>query len=464
MDKPAIKITVLGAGISGLSTAYWLARDGFDITVLEAQSEVGGSMVTERENGFLIDYGSNSGLETTPLVRELVGETGLQKEMVYANEKGNKRYILRKNQLHALPTNPTAFLKTKLFSRRAKLRLLAEPFIGKSEEGYYQSISEFVKRRLGQEFLDYAINPFVAGVFAGDPDTLSVKSAFPKLYRLEELYGGLIKGMIKGAKERKNSGEQSKQSAKMFSFMDGMQTLPKAIARKLGERIMYKCKVEKIAKSENKYKIFYKHDDLPKEIVSDIVLSTIPAYKAASVFGELDNQLCRHLSKIYYPPVKVLFLGFRKESIGRALDGFGFLIPKNENRSFLGAIWSSVIFPQRADSSKAAFTLFIGGARSPELFNGDDESLINRVLKEFKEIMNINEDPLFVREKMWAKAIPQYNLGYIEHERYFEKIERESPGLFLSGNYRSGISVGDCIANSEPVCKRIIDFISKWAV
>ncbi|MDP7077956.1 MAG: protoporphyrinogen oxidase, partial [Desulfobacterales bacterium] len=214
MEKPAIKITVLGAGISGLSTAYWLARDGFDITVLEAQNEAGGSMVTEKKNGFLIDYGSNSGLETTTLVGELVGETGLQKEMVYANETGNKRYILRKKQLHALPTNPIAFLRTKLFSRRAKLRLLAEPFIGKSEEGYYQSISEFVKRRLGREFLDYAINPFVAGVFAGDPDTLSVKSAFPKLYRLEELYGGLIKGMIKGTKERKNIGEQSKQSTK----------------------------------------------------------------------------------------------------------------------------------------------------------------------------------------------------------------------------------------------------------
>ena len=125
MDKSAINITVLGAGISGLSTAYWLMRDGFDITVLEAQNEAGGSMVTEKENGFLIDYGSNSGLETTPLVSELVTETGVQEEMIYANEKGNKRYILRNNRLHALPTNPIAFLRTKLFSRRAKLRLLA---------------------------------------------------------------------------------------------------------------------------------------------------------------------------------------------------------------------------------------------------------------------------------------------------------------------------------------------------
>lgn len=464
MDKPAISITVLGAGISGLSTAYWLARDGFDIIVLEAQNKAGGSMVSEKEDGFLIDYGSNSGLETTPLIGELVGEIGLKQEMVYADEKGNKRYILRNNQLYSLPMNPIAFLKTKLFSGRAKLRLLAEPFIGKSKEGYYQSISQFVQRRLGRELLDYAINPFVAGVFAGDPDTLSVKSAFPKLYGLEELYGGLIKGMIKGAKERKSRSEQSKQNAKMFSFLNGMQSLPSAIARKLGKSVIYNCNVEKIAISKNKYNIFYKQDGRQKKMVSDIVLSTIPAYGAARVFSDLDKKLCRHLSKIYYPPVQVLYLGFAKESIGRDLDGFGFLIPKKEARSFLGAIWSSVIFPKRADSNRAAFTLFIGGARSPELFNGDRKSLINKVLKEFKDIMNINDDPLFVREKMWAMSIPQYALGYIEHENYFEKAEKEFPGLFLSGNYRGGISVGDCIKNSEPVYKRIIDFINKRVV
>ena len=461
MDKRTIKISILGAGISGLSAAYWLARDGFDITVLEAKSEAGGSMITRRESGFLIDYGPNSGLETTPLIRELVSETGLQKEMIYASEEGNKRYILRNNQLHALPTNPVAFLKTQLFSSRAKLRLLAEPFIGRSEDGYRQSISDFVRRRLGQEFLDYAINPFVAGVFAGDPDTLSVKSAFPKLYRLEERYGGLIKGVVKGSKERKKRGEQSKQSAKMFSFINGMQTFPKAIARKLGQRIVYNCRVEKIDASEHKYRIFYKQDDRWGETISDIVLSTIPAYQAVSVFDAYDNRLSRHLRAIYYPPVQVLYLGFRKESIGRELDGFGFLIPKNENKTFLGAVWNSVIFPQRSDKEQAAFTLFIGGARSPELVNGNGESIINQVLKEFMEIMQISQDPLFVKKKIWTKAIPQYNLAHNEHEKYFDTFEREHPGIILSGNYRGGISVGDCIKNSKLVYQRIIDFIDK---
>jgi len=463
MKKKPIKIIILGAGISGLSTAYWLNKDGFDVTVLESKSEPGGSMETRHEKGYLVDYGPNSGLETVPLIGQLVDETGLREEMIYANDKSNNRYILKNDKLYALPMSPQAFLKTKLFSFRAKLRLLAEPFIGKSKDGYYQSISEFVQRRLGREFLDYAINPFVAGIFAGDPSNLSVKSAFPKLYRLEEVYGGLIKGMIKGARERKQRSEQSKQSAKMFSFKTGMQAFPNAISEKLGDKIKYGCDVQKVVKDRSGYKVLYNHDGNTEESSSDIVLCATPAYKAAPIFVEQDKELFKHLNEIYYPPVKVLYLGFKKENIGRDLDGFGFLIPEKENKTFLGAIWSSVIFPRRASDDTAAFTLFIGGARSPELLNSESDKLVHMVIEEFKSIMNIHNEPIFVREKTWSKAIPQYTLGYIEHERYFEKFETMNPGLFLSGNYRGGISIGDCIKNSEMTYKRISAYAESLA-
>jgi oxygen-dependent protoporphyrinogen oxidase len=188
-------------------------------------------------------------------------------------------------------------------------------------------------------------------------------------------------------------------------------------------------------------------------------LCATPAYKAASIFVEQDRGLFNHLNEIYYPPVKVLYLGFRKEKIGRVLDGFGFLIPETENKTFLGAIWSSAIFPKRAIDDKAAFTLFIGGARSPELLNWESEKLVHRVIEEFKNIMNIHDEPIFVREKTWSKAIPQYTLGYIEHERYFEKFETMNQGLFLAGNYRGGISVGDCIKNSEMTYKKITAYV-----
>lgn len=456
------QITVLGAGISGLSTAYWLQKDGYDVRILEAKSEPGGAMETSFENGFLIDFGPNSGLETTLLIRRLVDEVGLSKEMIYASEVSNKRYILRNEQLHPLPMSPLSLIKTKLFSTKGKLRLFGEPFVGKSDDGYYQSIAQFVSRRLGSEFLDYAIDPFVSGVFAGDPHKLSVKSAFPKLYRLEEVYGGLIKGMIKGARERKKRAEESKQSAKMFSFINGMQSFPKAIAQKLNNNILYECRVQSVerrvqsAEFENeKWKVTFEKDGKILEIISDYVLSTIPVHEASKIFSGLDEEFRKHADDIYYPPVMVLYLGFNKKDIGIPLDGFGYLIPSKEKKSFLGAIWSSVIFPNRCSDDKAAFTIFVGGARSHQLFENERKIIIENALSQFKQIMRIEAEPVFQKERMWHKAIPQYNIGYIEHENYFDKFEKENAGIFLGGNFRGGISVGDCIKNSELIVKRV---------
>jgi oxygen-dependent protoporphyrinogen oxidase len=175
----------------------------------------------------------------------------------------------------------------------------------------------------------------------------------------------------------------------------------------------------------------------------------LPAYIASGVFGELDQTLAGRLNSIYYPPVMVLYLGYNKKDIKRKLDGFGFLIPSKEKKHFLGAIWSSSIFPNRSPEDKAAFTLFIGGARSPHLFDTDKSELIKKVLSEFHRIMNIKGEPVLIENKLWQKAIPQYNLGYIEHEKYFEVFEEKHKGIYLRGNYRGGISVGDCIKNSE---------------
>jgi len=450
------KVVILGAGISGLTSAYFLAKEGLDVIVLEKKREVGGSIDTLKEKGFLFDRGPNSGLETTPVLSKIVSDLKLEDDLVYANKEGSKRYILRDNMLHPLPMNPAAFLKTRLFSSKAKTRLFAEPFIGRSKDGYYQSIAEFVKRRLGQEFLDYAINPFVAGVYAGNPEELSVKSSFPKLYELEEKYGGLIVGTIKSIRERRQRAEKSKQSARMFSFADGMQKLPNAIASYLGERVHTFCDVTSIVKNDTGFRIKYNNAGHLKEIDCDILLPTLPAYTAAELFKQWDEKLTEHFNAIYYPPVLALMLGYNKESIRQALDGFGFLVPAKERRSFLGAIWSSVIFPNRTDDNKAAFTLFVGGARDPEIGNIDKELLIKKVRGEFEKIMGITEDPVYIGYKYWAKSIPQYNLGYIEHERYFDEFEKNNPGLYLSGNYRGGISIGDCLKNGELISERIM--------
>ncbi len=222
------KVVVIGAGISGLCVAYWLKKHGVNVVVLERDSRVGGTMKSLREDGWLVELGPNTALETTPLFQQLFNEIGITDKRVYANEAASKRYILRDGILHALPMGPASFLTSKLWTWRGKLRLLKEPFVGRAY--HEESVAEFVRRRLGSEFLDYAINPFVAGVYAGDPEQLSVQAAFPKLYALEEKYGGLVKGLIKGRKERKERDETAKSRARLFSFVDGIQSFPDAFA------------------------------------------------------------------------------------------------------------------------------------------------------------------------------------------------------------------------------------------
>ena len=449
------KVVIMGAGISGLTAAYLLNKEGYDVTVLEKKDAVGGSVESITEKGYMFDRGPNSGLETTPLIEKIVNELGLKDEFIYANRKGNKRYILRESALHPLPMNPISFFKSKLFSTSGKFRLFAEPLIGRSKDGYYQSISDFVKRRLGKEFLDYAINPFVAGVYAGNPEDLSVKSAFPKLYDLEEKYGGLIIGTVKSIRERKNRPEVAKQSAKMFSFLNGMQVFPETIAKALGSKVHLNSEVTSIEKVSTGYKVNYTDNGNPLSVSCNYLVSTLPAYIAAELFCPFNEETAAHLKKVYYPPVLVLYLGYELKDIGRPLDGFGFLIPSKEKKSFLGAIWSSVIFPNRAPEDKAAFTLFIGGARDPEVGSYDKELLFKKVRNEFETLMRINAEPAYFSYKFWPKAIPQYNIGYIEHENSFVKFEEENHGLVLAGNYRDGISVGDCIKSAEKILNKI---------
>ena len=226
-------VVVIGAGLSGLVTAFALARAGLRVQVIEAAPRTGGVISTVRRDGMLYERGPNSALDTHPRISELLDQLGIAAERVEASTVSSRRYVLRDGTPAALPTSPTAFFSTRLFSAAAKLRLLREPFIAPAPATADESVTQFVTRRLGHELLDYAIEPFVAGVYAGNPDELSVTAAFPKLYALEQRYGSLIKGQIKGARERARRDERAKNVAGSFSFRDGMQTLTDALTRAL---------------------------------------------------------------------------------------------------------------------------------------------------------------------------------------------------------------------------------------
>jgi oxygen-dependent protoporphyrinogen oxidase len=453
-------VVVVGAGISGLCLAHWLRRHGVSVLVLEKESHAGGTMKTLREDGWLIEAGPNTALETTPLFQPLLDEIGLAEKRIYADGAASKRYILRNGELHPLPMGPVSFVTSRLWTWNGKLRLLKEPFIGRTDNE--ESVAGFVRRRLGSEFLDYAINPFVAGVYAGDPESLSVQAAFPKLYALEEKYGGLIKGLVKGRKERKQRAEKAKPSAKLFSFLDGMQSLPDTLATSLGGSIRYNCPVETIIPVRaGRFPVYTVYGPNNTAIASDVkaVVLSAPAYATAGIVHPIDPEMAKTLESIYYPPVVEVFTGFKQEQVGQPLDGFGFLIPEKEQRKILGTIWSSALFPSRAPREHVALTTFVGGARQPTLTEQDDERVASAVLSELKTIMRVEGQPVHTKVTRWAKAIPQYTLGYPEILKAMNRFEQNFRGAFLCSNYRGGIAVGDCVANAEDTTKKVLEHL-----
>jgi oxygen-dependent protoporphyrinogen oxidase len=458
-------VIIIGEGITGLCVAYWLKKRGVKVTVLAKDTEVGGTMKSVQDHGFLYETGANTALETTPLFKELISDLKLESEFVYAHPEGKNRYILRDGILHSMPLGPVSFLSTKLFSPAAKIRVMKEPFIGRATKE--ESIAEFVERRLGRDFLDYAIDPFVAGVFAGKPEQLSVRSAFPKLYALEEKYGGLVKGMIKGAQERKQRAEKAKDRAETFSFVSGMQMLPRAIATSLGKSVILNAKVTNIrnlttARNEpsnepdaRRYLVEYLHNDQEAEMEADSVVFAIPAYDASPIIKSLSVETARVLSSIYYSPIVSIFLGVNRENIGHRLDGFGFLVPSKEKRKILGCLWNSCLFAHRAPAGMAALNAFIGGARQPELTTLSDERIIQITMDELKSIMQLSGNPVYLHLTRWQKSIPQYEIGYQHNIDAFAQFEESLPGIVLAGNYRGGISVGDCVQNAHEIAKAL---------
>lgn len=452
-ETSALKnIAILGAGITGLTAAHRLNALGHRVRLFECSPRVGGAIGTESAEGWLIEHGPNSLLANEPALTALISELGLQDQVCPANPTAKKRFIVRRGQPVVAPLSPPALLGTALFSFSAKCRLLSEFLQRPRRHERDLSLAEFIADHFGQEIVDYGLNPFVGGVYAGDPEKLSAQHAFPTLWESERRHGSLIRGMIAAAKARKAAGQKR---GGIISFQRGLQTLVDALAASLpADALQLNATVEALMPTP-RWTVHYRTAAESRAESFDAVVSALPAGALADLpIGMNGARPLATLAEIHFPPVATLFLGYRRAQVAHPLDGFGVLVPAVEKRSILGVLFSSSLFPGRAPADHVALTVMVGGSRQPELAALPPDELLTRIQPDLSQLLGVSGAPVFQRHRLWSRAIPQYNLG---HERFLEAMdatERAFPRLFIGGQCRDGIAVPACVAAGEKLAVR----------
>jgi oxygen-dependent protoporphyrinogen oxidase len=451
------RIAIIGGGISGLSLAYFLLEKdpALEIIILEAEKRPGGKIWSEKSEGFLCEWGVNGFLDNKPGTLKLSKKVSL--EPLRSNDASRKRFIYSDGKLYRLPESPPAFLASGLMSLYGKLRIMAELVIpGNAREE--ETLASFARRRLGKEAYEKLIDPMASGIYAGNPETLSLRACFSKVYDLEARYGGLIKGMLRLQREKKKGGSGEKVGAgpggTLTSFYDGMGVLVTALRNFLGDRLRLGSKVVGMDRKGRGYSLFFADGS---NMDADMVVSAAPAYAVSEMLNNMDRSLSNLVAEIPYPSLAVVCLGYRKEKITAPVDAFGFLVPSREKRKILGTLYDSSIFPNRAPEGYVLLRSMVGGARASDLARENEAKLIEVVKGELAAIMDIRSDPDFMRVYRHEMAIPQYTVGHLERLRNMDMLLQKHPHLYLTGNAYRGIGVNDCIENSFRLAEKIIE-------
>lgn len=464
------KIIIIGGGLSGLSTAWLLAEQArlagksLEIRLLEQAPRFGGKIHSAHEEGFLCELGPNGFLDSKPHTLDLCTGLGIADKLHRSNDNARKRYIFTRGELHRLPENGPSFLKSKLLSWSGKLRLIAEPFAAPAPSGVDETLAAFGRRRLGEEALRTLIAPMASGIFAGDPETMSLASCFPRIAELEREYGGLFKAMLALAKKKKKERAEGKISSSaagpggtLTSFKEGIQFLTDTLANRLGEQVKSGCQVVSVSYNSNSWSVKIATGD---SFDADLVIMAAPAYAAASILKQQDQPLVDLLNAIPYSSLNVICCGYTTEGLGHKLDGFGFLVPKEEKRSVLGTLWDSSMFEQRAPTGKALLRSMAGGACRPELFELSDDILLQRVRDDLEVAMGITKAPCFSRIVRHKQAIPQYLSGHGQRLAVIEEMANRYKGLFFTGNAFRGVGLNDCVASSQLTVEKVLASVS----
>ncbi len=445
-------VLIIGGGISGLANAWWLAREGLSVEVWEAGDRPGGKIRSTRRGGYLTERAAAMVMNFRPEVSELMHESGLEAAKVSRlPEAEANRYLLHGGELKALPMRLGGMLASPLWSLSGKLRLMFEPFVltsGARDE----SVSDFIGRRLGREMLDKAMEPFVAGTLASDPDLASARATLPRLTALEQRYGSIAAGIL----INRILGRRMATATETFSFRGGIQTLVDVLAGTPGIRMLTGYAAQELVRQKRGWRVAANTSEGDRCISAQHVIVATPAPVAARLVSPLNRKLSELLHGIAYASIAVVHAGLDRSAIDHPLNGGGFLTPKSEGSALSGNLWMSALFSGRAPSGKALLTSYLGGARAPQVIDWDEERIMDRTMQLLQPVLGLNGAPEMVHIDRHKHALPVYHGAYQSRIEAIEAELKLLPGLHLEANYKGGISVRDRLGLGRALAQRIM--------
>ncbi len=458
-------VAIVGGGITGLAAAYHLeeqAKAGdlpLACRLIERQSQFGGKILTERIDGFIIEGGPDSFISMKPWGIELCQRLGLADHLTGTNPDQKQIYLLRKGRLVELPEGVMALMPTRLWpfvrspliSPLGKLRMGLDLFIPPKTDKQDESLASFVQRRLGREALERLAEPLLAGIYAGDPRQMSLASTFPQFREIEQNYGSLTRGMLA---RRRAMPPASSRYTMFMTLKEGMGELVETLTKRLDPSTrMAGSGVTGIQPRSMTYELLLADG---QRLEADAVILATPAFVTADLLKQLNSSLADRLRRIPYVSTATVSLAYKRSGFSHPLNGFGFVVPRSEQRTILACTWTSTKFPHRAASDHVLVRCFVGGAGREELALHEESTLVKMVCEDLKAIMGVSTEPALAKVYRWEKANPQYNVGHLEQVAEIEKMTAQHPGLFITGAAYRGVGVADCIHQGIQTAEKVL--------
>jgi len=449
------EVVIVGGGISGLSTAYFLATQGIRSTIVEKSNRLGGLIRTDLVEGCRLEAGPDSYLATKPAATELARELGdLGRQIIGSNDKARRIFIVRHGKLVPMPEGMVMMvparlmpaLRSELFSFKTKLGFVSEALAAPRDRAEDVSLEAFILDHFEREVLDYVAEPLLTGVYGGAPANLSAQSVLPRFVKYEQTYGSLIRGV------RREQRAKSRQSSTFLSFERGMQSLTDSLARAAETFQTTLCApATRVGRTADGWLV----QAGAQSFTTDHVVLACPAHACSELLARAEPNLAAKLAEIPYSSAVLVTLAYKRSSLPRIPEGFGFLVPQTERRHVAAATWVSTKFPSRVPAETAVSRAFIVGSPAEELSGVGHETLLNLVRAELRDLAGIEVQPLFHTVHIWPKSMPQYVVGHAERRREIARMLDATPGLYLVGNAYDGVGIPDCVSLAKETAKRI---------